>query len=586
MKNSSLKIIKRVGQLYKKYIGKVVVSGLIALIITLIGIIFPVGFGKAIDLLIYGEYRYALYILILLILLVVIREFLSYLGGIIYGNLNNIILSNLRIKMFNQLTKIPLSFYSKQKSGEIMSLFTNDINAVQSITSNTILSIITDVFTLFAIIITLFVSEWRLALISVFSILIYVGVLYREKVIQKWSKNGQEKVAVITACLSETLSGIKTIKTFAEESNTTSLFSKLSDDWLKVIKKIIRLKVWYQGLTGLLTGVMPLVLFMIGMVLLVSGDTTIGGLVSIYTLLGQLYYPCRNLSSINVAVQSGLASLSRIFSFLDIEQEQYDLSPCTHISSIQKIEFKEVSFSYEKRKPVLYQLSFQINCGEKIAIVGESGAGKSTIVDLILKFYQPSEGTILFNEINSKKIPSIELRKQIGVVSQDVFLFHGSIRDNIKFGVPDATDSEIYRAASIAGADQFIQDLPEKYETIIGDRGFQLSVGQRQRLSIARAVIKNPSLIILDEATSALDASIQKQVQQDLYHLFSGRVCLVIAHRLSTILDCDRILVLHNGTIVESGSFSELIQCRGFFWDLYSNETSEKNHRRLENKFL
>lgn len=576
MKSSSLKIIKKVGQLYKKHIGKVVASGFIALIITLIGIIFPVGFGRAIDFLIYGEYRYALYILMSLILLVVIREFLSYLGGIIYGNLNNIILNDLRIKMFNQLTRIPLSFYNKQKSGEIMSLFINDINAVQSVTSNTLLSIITDVFTLFAIIITLFISEWRLALISVLSILIYVGVLYREKVIQKWSKNGQEKVAVITACLSETLSGIKTIKTFAEESNTTLLFSKLSDDWLKVIKKIIRLKVLYQGVTGLITGVIPLVLFLIGMALLASGNTTIGGLISIYTLLGQLYYPCRNLSSINVIVQSGLASLSRIFSFLDIEQEQYDVSPCAHVSHIYKVEFKDVSFSYEKRKPVLCQLSFQINCGEKIAIVGESGAGKSTIVDLILKFYPPSEGMILFNEINSRKIPSIELRKQIGVVSQDVFLFHGSIRDNIKFGVPDATDNEIYMAASVAGADQFIQDLPEKYETIIGDRGLQLSVGQRQRLSIARAIIKNPSLIILDEATSALDASIQKQVQQDLYRLFSGRVCLVIAHRLSTILDCDRILVLHNGTIVESGSFPELIERRGFFWNLYSNETSEK----------
>lgn len=577
MKNENIKTryLKRVITYYYPYIGKVILSGVCAILVSLTSLAFPMGFGQIIDFLVTENYMRASYTVFILILFVVFREALLYIGATTYGMVNNSVVCDVRKDMFKHMMSMRIGYFNKQKNGAITSLFVNDINAVQSVTAGTLFSVVTDVLTLVTVLIALFVQNWKLAIFSTFAIVLYVFVLKLERQLRELGKLSQESMANSTAVLSEAISGIKTIKTFAQERQAGNRFFDSLSQWLTITKNMIYKKSMIQSIVSLITNIGPYIVLLLG-VLFVRDDTlSVGSLTSIYTLLGQLYAPCRGLTQMNVVLQMGLASLTRIFDFMDLPVESTGKNTLNFNGDINTIEFDDVAFAYVEDQDVLNGLNFKLVKGERVAIVGESGAGKSTIIDLLLKLYYPIRGVIRVNGQDIQELSNDAIRECIGVVSQDVFLFQGSIAENIKFTRRDASDEEIVHAARIAGADGFIMNLPNKYDTQVGERGVQLSAGQRQRISIARAIIKQPSFIILDEATSALDAAIQQRVQADLYDYFCDKPCLVIAHRLSTIKNCDRILVLQEGTIVENGTFEELIQLKKAFWSLYSRESGE-----------
>jgi len=564
----------RTAKYYKPYFVRVVLSGFLAISMSLLTLAFPFGFGKIVDELSTKRFDVAIYWIITLVFAAFFRELLSCIGSNIYSNLNNQVLCDIRHDMFCHALLMPMAYFDHEKQGNIVSLFASDVNAIQSVSANAIFSLITDALTLSTILTTLFLTNWKVASFSLIALILYVVVLRKQSSLRGLSKLSQENIANSMAILSETLSGIRTIKLISHESESIKTYDNNLSEWHTINKKLVKERSILQSVIGLITVFGPYAILALGVYYISVQELSIGVLITIYTLLGQLYAPCRNLTNLNAVLQIGVASLSRIFQFMDLPS---DKSPCPKtfsLDDIHSVEFNCVAFSYYNEKSVLDNLTFSIQKGERVAIVGESGSGKSTIAELLLKLYRPVNGEILVNGVNIQEISTENLRQEIGIVSQDVFLFSGTVSENIKFAHPEATDEEMLQASRIAGADEFIQLLPNKYNSQIGDRGVQLSMGQRQRISIARTILAKPSLIILDEATSALDATTQQHVQNEIEQYFCEHTCLIIAHRLNTVRRCDRILVLRDGCIIEQGSFNTLINQQGAFWELYKKESS------------
>jgi len=494
-------------------------------------------------------------------------------GQIYMGShVNQGIIRDLRMQVFEHLQDLSLDYYSKTKTGEIITIVMNDINAMQGVIVSSFTSVIPNIMTLLGIGGYLLYLDWRLALVSVVMLPVITYVATRSsREIRNIAKSTQEKVSELTSALYEVTTGAKIVKSFTMEKEEIRRF-KLNTDFAKGIAlKATVINATQTPLFNFLQAIAAVIVIWVGGFEVMSGRITIPNLIAFFSGVLMLGEPVGGLSGMNVSIQLALMSATRVFGVLDTIPTIKDSPSAKDILNVKgEVIFRNVDFRYEGNENlVLKYLNVVCNAGETLAIVGHSGAGKSTFVSLIPRFYDPVKGEILLDGRNLKEYKVLSFRKHIGIVPQETLLFSGSIKDNIAYGRMDATDQEVENVAKMANAHEFIVSFPDKYGTLIGEKGIRLSGGERQRIAIARAFLRDPRILILDEATSSLDSESEQLVQDALEKLMKGRTTFVIAHRLSTVRFADRIIVLEKGSIIEEGSHDELIRKGGKYKQLY-----------------
>jgi subfamily B ATP-binding cassette protein MsbA len=476
---------------------------------------------------------------------------------------------SLRGQLYDHLIRLPLNYFSKYSSGSLISKVINDTNTLQSVLSLTIKDLFIESATVIALTGVAVWRRWDLALIA---LIVLPGAFYAAgrlgKRLKKISKRSQQKISVITETLHESFSGIKIIKAFSREITEKKRFDHINKDYYRELMRAVRTSEFISLLMEIVGGLGIAAVIWYGARLIVEGTMTIGDFFSFLTAVFLLYTPAKRLAKVNAGIQKARAPLHRIFEVLSVKQET---EGDRIIQSLENnIKYDNVSFTYPSaQRRALKNISLTIQKGELVAIVGKSGSGKTTLINMLPRFYCPDEGTILIDNVDISTATFRSLRSLFGIVSQDVILFNDSIYANISYGNIQANKNEVIAAAKAAYADEFILELPKGYETVVGERGLRLSGGQRQRVSIARAILKNPPVLILDEATSSLDTESEMKIQHALENLISNRTTVVIAHRLSTVLKADKIIVMDGGNIVETGTHSELLAEKGHYQKLY-----------------
>lgn len=482
---------------------------------------------------------------------------------------------DLRDNAYKHLHTLPLSFFKKERTGNLISVIVNDVVAVQNSVSATFLNLIREPLTIIVFLGIALSISWKLTLLSLivlpFSLIIisWIGLKLR-----KYSTKIQEKMADITSIIQETVSGVKIVKAFSMEDAENKKFGKESANFFRLMLKITRVRNVSSPVTEILSVLIGVVIIYSGGVLVLENESIrasqfLGFMFAIF----QLMPPVKELSSVNNRIQESSAAADRIFEVIDTPPLISDPPNPVKISGLNSdIKFRNLTFYYDdSNERILENITFDVKKGEVIAIVGPSGGGKTTLVDLIPRFYDPTEGTILIDNVNIKDFYLKELRSKIGIVTQETFLFNDTIANNITYGLENVDRERLIEVAKIANAHSFISELPNGYDQNIGERGVKLSGGQRQRLSIARALYRNPDILIFDEATSALDNESEKLVQEALDRLMKSRTVFVIAHRLSTVRNADKIIVIENGKIVQEGKHNQLLEDEtGLYNKLYN----------------
>ncbi|TCS80484.1 ABC transporter ATP-binding protein [Pectinatus cerevisiiphilus] len=493
------------------------------------------------------------------------------------------VIIDIREVLYKKFQEFQLAYYEKQQTGTIMSYITNDVAALQAALVNSLIDMVTELSIFIGSVCMMFYLDWKLALVTI----IVVPLIGKAMKIfgRKLKDNGaivQERTADITSLLQETISAVRVIKSFVREDYEIERFQKQNYLNFKANMKGVQLMSLLTPTVEFLAAVIVTLILWFGGYQVVHGSLTAGSLVAFLTYAVNLSNPVKRISRVFGSIQAAMAAADRVFSVLDTKEKIKDKENAIVLPEITgKVEFKHVGFSYNPGRAVITDLSLKAAPGQVIAIVGPSGAGKTTIVNLIPRFYDVTEGAVCIDDMDVRDVKISSLREQIGIVPQETMLFSDTIMHNIRYGRLDATDEEVITAAKAANAHNFILELRNGYETQIGERGVTLSGGQRQRIAIARAILKNPRILILDEATSALDTESEELVQEALDKLMVGRTSFVIAHRLSTILQADNIIVMENGKMVESGTHRELLGKNGLYSHLYNIQFNDKKSRQV-----
>jgi ATP-binding cassette subfamily B protein len=494
----------------------------------------------------------------------------SYLQTYLVGWVGQRVLQDLRLEIFRHLQRLSIGFYSRRQAGVIISRLTNDVQALDQLVSDGVVTLFQSTLLLVGTGVILFTLDTELALLTliVFPILGLASLAFRIISAEAYRLT-REKVALITAYLQETLSGIRVVRSFAQEERHMTRFAELNDDNRDANMRTVNLNAAYFPGVELLSSLVTAGILLYGGLQAVDGDITVGVVVAFVAALNNFFDPIQQLSQLYTTYQAGVAALDKIFELLDEEPDLADPPDAVELPRIRgEIEFDDVTFSYGSGD-ALCHVSLVVPPGQTVALVGATGAGKSTFAKLVARFYDPTEGRVLVDGHDLRDVSSNSLRRQMGIVPQEAFLFSGTIRDNLAFGRPDATDEEVAAAAHAVGADEFIAALPDGYDTEVGERGIQLSAGQRQLVAFARALVADPRILVLDEATANVDIHTEGKIEAGLRRLLAGRTAIVIAHRLSTIRGAGRIVVLDHGRIVEQGTHEELLEARGAYWALY-----------------
>lgn len=497
----------------------------------------------------------------------------SYLNSLVSKN----IIRDIRMDMFEHLQNMPISFFSNVPSGEITSRMTNDIGGIEGVFSQTFVQILQGIFVFTTTTAALFYINWKLAIISLFTLPLFLSPTRRVgKSRWKIATQMQGKLAELTRIISETLNvnGNMIIKIFSKEDDVYGEFSSINDDVTRLGIRETLVGRWFIMTIQTFTSIGPMMIYLFGGLILIHyGDITIGGIVMFVNLVGRLYGPINTFANIHVDIVRSMALFERIFQYLDLKNDIEEIKAAVDVEKINgKITFNNVKFSYDDKTIALDDVTLEINPGQMAAFVGPSGAGKTTITYLVPRLYDATEGSVLMDDLDVKSMTLKSLRRSIGMVTQDTFMFNTTIRENLLFANKDATEDDLINACIQANIHDFIKSLPEGYDTVVGERGIKLSGGEKQRLSIARTLLKNPKIVILDEATSALDSNSEKLIQQAINPLLKSRTSLVIAHRLSTIISADIIFVVKDGKIVERGNHQELINNNGLYKELYDKQ--------------
>ena len=490
------------------------------------------------------------------------------------------VLRDLRESLYKKVVSLPIGFFTEEKKGDVMSRMTNDVNEVEASIMSTLDMLFKDPVMILVYLVTLFCISWQLTLF-VLLLLPVAGLLIGRigRSLKKASNKGQEQNAEILTQIEETLGGLRVVKAFNAEGKLVSRFQGLINATRATFNRINRRYYLAHPVSEFLGTILIAVLLWFGGVLILDDNASIDAATFIYYLV--IFYsiigPAKDLSKASYSIRKGMASLERIDKILNTENNIREISNSNKLDDFQDvIRYEDVSFGYRSDRMVLRGINLAIRKGQTVALVGQSGSGKTTMADLLPRFYDPVGGRITIDGVDIRDVKTFDLRALMGNVNQEAILFNDTFYNNITFGVESATMEEVRQAARIANADDFIMATPDQYQTTIGDRGSRLSGGQRQRISIARAILKNPPILILDEATSALDTESEKLVQEALENLMKDRTTLVVAHRLSTIRNADLICVLHEGEIVEQGTHDELMQLNGYYRRLIEMQQSAK----------
>jgi ABC-type multidrug transport system fused ATPase/permease subunit len=479
--------------------------------------------------------------------------------------------NDLRIRIYDHLQRLSLSYFDKQQTGTLLSTITSDVATIQNFASSNTLSLLVDVLTIIGVLGLMFWLNWDFALIAVAvtpCLLLFVARF--KKAVKKATHEVRRHQADIVSVVQEGLESVRVVKAFGRESLEDSRLGEVSHEAVDAALKARRVKSLLSPIVSIVVALCTALVLWRGASLILKDVMTVGALTVFLAYLSKFFKPVQDLAKNTNAIAQASVSLERIKRILDTDDIIKDHADATTLDDAKgHIEFEEVIFGYDPSSPILKGVNFAIGAGQKLGVVGTTGGGKSTVVGLIPRFYDADKGRVLIDGVNILQYTKESLRRQIGFVLQDTVLFHGTIRANIAYGRIDATDSEIVAAAKLANAHDFIEAMPHGYDTQVGERGLALSGGQRQRIGIARAIIRNSPILILDEPTAALDTESERLVMAGLEKLMEGRTVITIAHRLSTIRDSDKIIVLDGGRVAEQGTHDELLQLKGIYAELH-----------------
>lgn len=515
-----------------------------------------------------GKLTALMYIGLFVIIGAFFKNFFGYMGSFYMAPISNGTVMNFQRKIYYKILDLPLRYFSESKKGDILSRFTSDVQEIRSSISGSLDMLFKDPIQIVLYLGTLIYTSWELTT-GVLVVLPIIAILIGRlgKSLKSSSGLGQAAAGEMLTVMEETLGGLRIVKAFIAEHKMKERFEKINDKIYRLQNKVSRKHSLSSPLSEFL-GIAVFTVVLVGggyLILQGKGTFTSSEFIFFLAVFSQLLNPAKDFARTFNTIQKGMASLDRVNKILDETMHVPEIANPIRISDFKEsIEFRNVSFKYAE-KYVLRNINLTIPKGKTVALVGQSGSGKSTLVDLLPRFWDVEEGEILIDGVNIKDYKLTDLRSMMGNVNQESILFNDTIRNNIAFGVEAATDEEVASAAAIANATEFIDEKPEKYDTVVGDRGSKLSGGQRQRISIARAVLKNPPILILDEATSALDTESERLVQDALSKLMKNRTSIVIAHRLSTVKDADEICVLNDGEIIERGTHEQLMEQNGAY---------------------
>jgi len=500
----------------------------------------------------------------------------SYAQTYLVGWVGQRALQDLRIRLFIHLQRLSIGFYSRNRTGVIISRMTNDVEALDQLVEDGMATLIQSGLTLIGVVVILFVLDPHLALLTFLALPVLAAGAFAFRIASADAyRLTRERIAAITGYLQETLSGIRVVRAFGQERAHIKRFRELNDENRAANMVTVNLNAAYFPAVEFLSAIVTVEILVIGGIEAINGHTSTGVVFAFIAALNNFFDPIQQLSQLYTTYQSGMAALDKIFDLLDQQPDLADAPNATGLPSIRgEIRFDDVSFRYDSADAdggdyALRDIDLVIPPGQTVALVGETGAGKSTFAKLVARFYDPTSGGVLVDRHDLRTVTAHSLRSQMGIVPQEGFLFSGTIRENIAFGQPAATDEEIRAAARAVGAHEFISELEDGYDAQIGERGVQLSAGQRQLVAFARALVANPRILVLDEATSNVDVHTETLIEHGLRRLVAGRTAIVIAHRLSTIRHAGRILVLEHGQVVEDGTHDELLEAQGRYWRLY-----------------
>ncbi len=578
--------LRRMMALVAPYWGRFAFAGFLLIVSTLIGLAMPWAIRILVDTVFVAGNQPQLDLIALgLLALFIVQSLLSVGNTYLMAQVGQRVITDFRVQVHAYLTGLPLRFFAERRTGEIVSRVSNDVTLVQEVVTETPINFLRQVINLVGGLVLMLVMNWQLTLI-IFAIIppiILIGMLFGRR-LQSLATAAQDRIADTTVSLEEMLSGIRIVKSFAREAFEKGRFQHNAEAAYQTAMQRVRVRSVFIPLISFLGfGALTFLLWYGGRQV-IAGTLTPGELVAFLFYMMMVAGPLGEFAGLYARVREALGAGRRLFEILDAESEPFE-SPIAVVPSALRggVRFENVSFGYQPDQPILKDISFEVQPGEMIVIVGPSGVGKTTLVNLLPRFYDATAGVIEIDSVDVQRYNLRALREQMGLVPQETFLFGGTVRENIAYGKIGATSAELEAAARAANAHDFIQAFPEGYETLVGEKGVRLSMGQRQRIAIARMLLKDPRILILDEATSSLDSESEHLVLEALERLTRGRTSFVIAHRLSTIQRADRIIVLQNGQIVEQGSHAALLAKNGVYEHLWSLQFADFEVLEVEN---
>ncbi len=498
----------------------------------------------------------------------------SRLRMLIMGRVSNNIILTIRQQLYSHIQKLSFSFFDSRPTGKILSRIIGDVNSLNDVFANSVTSLVPELVKIVAVVVIMMVMNYRLGIVALitlpFMLVVFFFISTASR--KRWQMH-RKKSSNLNAFTHEDFSGIRVVQSFAAEQETSSTFLQLCNEWRDSFVRAVRINDFFWPTTEMSWGIGTILVFWFGSRMIETGNITPGLLVAFSGYVSMFWQPIMNISNFYNQLVTNMAGAERIFEILDIEPDikaRPDAKPLPEIKG--DVSFRNVTFGYDEGQEVLKDVTFDVPAWQTVALVGSTGAGKTTIVNLISRFYEVTSGEVLIDGHNVNDVTLESLRSQIGVMPQDTFLFSATIMENIRYGKLDATDEEVIEAAKAVSAHDFIMKLEKGYQTEVNERGTRLSAGQRQLIAFARVLLANPRILILDEATASIDTHTERLVQQGIQKLLEGRTSFVIAHRLSTIRNADRIMVVEEGGIAESGTHEELIRLRGQYYNLYTSQ--------------
>jgi ATP-binding cassette subfamily B protein len=573
MQRSKTELTIRLLKYLSPYKLKATIVIILLLFVMICGIINPYLLKVAIDSYIGdSNIKGLMYIGALLLTLNILSMIASKIRIVMMSAITNNILVNIRHELYTHIQKLSFSFFDNRPVGKILARVMGDVNALQNLFNQSIQTLIPELMSLVCVSIMMLFLNFKLALAAIAILpFLAVAMFFIEIQSRKRWEVYRKKRSNLNAYNHEDFSGIKVVQAFAKEGHTLSKFKDLVNELVNSFVAAVKFNDFFWPLVELSWGVGIVIVFYVGYLLVKSNDVTIGTLVAFSMYIGMFWRPIMNLSTFYNTLITNFSAADRIFDIMEIEPDIVSAMDSIKMPKIKgSVEFKDVTFAYDEGSVVLDNVNFKVNPGETVALVGATGAGKTTIVSLLSRFYDPTSGEVLVDGKNIKNVELESYRSQMGIMLQDTFLFSTTIKENIRYGKLDATDEEVIAAAKAVNAHNFIMNMEKGYDTEVNERGSRLSLGQRQLISFARALLANPRILILDEATSNIDTHTEKLVQQGIEKLLFARTSFVIAHRLSTIRDCDKIMVVGDGNIKECGTHDELLALKGIYYSLYN----------------